>query len=126
MLGVPANLLHGCGRFMWQNVLSFPGTWRVECPHTSVNAGGSHCLLVVLLRAEATFTRERRRLLIAAVTAWHLDVDEPAVTTASAVALQAPTAEHVRSAEARHRCRRREDHCLAEKPKLFVRDHLTR
>jgi hypothetical protein len=32
MFGVSANLLRGCGRFMWQNGLSFLGTSRVECP----------------------------------------------------------------------------------------------
>src|SRR2546430_11160239 len=39
---VSADLLHGFGRVILQNLGSFSGTWRVECPHTSVTAGGSH------------------------------------------------------------------------------------
>ena len=27
---------------MWQNLISLPGPWRVECPHTSVTSGGDH------------------------------------------------------------------------------------
>jgi hypothetical protein len=30
--GVSANHVHGFERFILQNVLSFPSTWRVECP----------------------------------------------------------------------------------------------
>jgi hypothetical protein len=37
-----ANRVHGFGRVMLQNLVSFPGTWRVECPHLSVNTGGFH------------------------------------------------------------------------------------
>jgi hypothetical protein len=72
--------------------------------------------LSLLVSSEQTCTRERRQLLMAAVTAWPLDVDDTDVTTESALALQAQTAEHVRSAEERPRCRRRSDNCLSEKP----------
>ena len=51
--GVSANLLYGfgwyvresCPRIWTFNVAKFgflPGTWRVECPHLSVNTGGFH------------------------------------------------------------------------------------
>jgi hypothetical protein len=40
--GVSANHLHGFERFNVQNFISFPSTWRVEYPHTSVTAGGSY------------------------------------------------------------------------------------
>jgi hypothetical protein len=36
LFGVSADRLHRFGRFMLQNFISFPRTWRVECPHTSV------------------------------------------------------------------------------------------
>jgi hypothetical protein len=38
--GMSANLLYGFEPFNLQNLSSFPGTWRVECPHTSVTSGG--------------------------------------------------------------------------------------
>jgi hypothetical protein len=40
--GVSANRLYGFDQFNLQKLLSLPSTWRVECPHTSVNAGGFH------------------------------------------------------------------------------------
>jgi ABC-type uncharacterized transport system substrate-binding protein len=82
--------------------------------------------LTLLVSSEQTCTRERRRLLMAAVKAWHLDVDDTDVTTESELALQAHTAEHVRSAEERQRCRRRSDNFLSERTTLFVSYHLTR
>jgi hypothetical protein len=39
--GVSANLLHGFERFNLQNLVSFPGPWRVECPHTSMPGGST-------------------------------------------------------------------------------------
>jgi hypothetical protein len=38
--GVSANPFYGCEHVHRQNVISFPGTWRVEYPHTSVTLGG--------------------------------------------------------------------------------------
>ena len=40
--GVSANHVHGFGRFNLQNLVSFAGTWRVECLDTSLDVGGSH------------------------------------------------------------------------------------
>src|SRR5262245_66223098 len=41
-VGVSANLFHGFGRLLLQNLFSLPGTSCVECPHTFVHLGGSH------------------------------------------------------------------------------------
>jgi hypothetical protein len=41
LFGVSADLLHGFERFNLQNLVSFPGPWRVECPHTSMPGGST-------------------------------------------------------------------------------------
>jgi ABC transporter substrate binding protein len=40
--GVSANRVHGLGRLNLQHLASFLETGRVEWPHMSLNAGGSH------------------------------------------------------------------------------------